>query len=72
MSIPKSTLFMFVIAAIVALYLYYDSGTMLEGGMHGRMNGISWLGGISWMWFLTIITLIFGAAFSWLLFRKKN
>jgi hypothetical protein len=45
---------------------------MMDGGMNGGMlNKNGWMGDHSWRWFPTIVTLVFGFALGWLLFRKK-
>lgn len=44
----------------------------MEVGMHGRMNQNDWMGGHSWKWFPTIITIPIGVLRGGLLFRKKN
>jgi hypothetical protein len=65
----KSLIFVFV--ALIALFLYFDSGIMMGGGMNGRANENGWMGINSWLWFLTLITIVFGIALSWLHFKKK-
>jgi len=57
---------------LVVLFLYFGSGVMMDGGMNGRLNENGWMGGHSWRWFPTIVTLAFGVLIGWLLFRKKK
>jgi len=60
------------LVVVVILFLYFGSGTMMDSGMNGRMNGNHWLGGNSWRLYPTLITLLFGVLIGWLLFKKKN
>lgn len=57
---------------MVVFFLYFGSGAMMDGGMHGWMNENRWMGGNSWRWFPTIVTLVLGVLIGWLLFKKKN
>jgi len=50
---------------------YFGCGAIIDGGMYGRMNQNDWMGGHSWKWFPTIVTLLIGVLIGWLLFRKK-
>jgi hypothetical protein len=61
----------FAFVALIALFLYFDSGIMMGGGLNGRANENGWMGINSWIWFLTLITIVFGIAFSWLHLKKK-
>jgi len=61
----------FAFVALIALFLYFDSGIMMGGGMNGRTNENGWMGINGWLWFLTLITIEFGVALSWLHFKKK-
>lgn len=72
MNISKNTLLIIALIIIVVLFLYFGSGAIMDGRMNGRMNENDWMGGNSWRWFPTIITLVIGVLIGWLLFRKKN
>ena len=72
MNISKNTLLIIALVITVVLFLYFGSGAIMDGGMHGRMNENSWVGGSIWRWFPTIVFLLVGVLIGWLLFRKKN
>jgi hypothetical protein len=57
---------------LILLFLYFGSGTTMADGMSGWMNESGLMGGNNWRWFPILLTLLFGVAVSWLLFRKKN
>ena len=57
---------------LVVFFLYFGSGAMMDNGGSGMMNQNGWMGGHSWRWYPTIVTLLFGVLIGWLLFKKKN
>jgi hypothetical protein len=70
----------FVVVAV--LFLLFGTGamtgtTMNTGWMGMRwtvgngMMGNGWMGGISWMWIPTLVTLGLGVLLGWILFAKK-
>jgi hypothetical protein len=61
----------FAFMALIALFLYFDSGIMMGGGLNGRLNENGWMGINSWLWFLALVTITFGIALSWLHLKKK-
>jgi membrane protein implicated in regulation of membrane protease activity len=63
-----------VITFIVLLvfFLYFGCGAMLVGKFNGRTHESALMGVMSWRWSLTILSFVFGALVSWLLFRKKH
>ncbi len=65
----RSLVFVFII--IIMLFLFFVSGEMQNGAMNGKLNENGWLGSNSWWWFASIVIIIFGATFGWLLYRKK-
>jgi hypothetical protein len=65
-------LLIIVLAVVTVLFLYFGSGAIMDGGMHGRLNENNWIGGHNWKWFPTIVTLLIGVLIGWLLFKKKN
>jgi hypothetical protein len=58
---------------VVVLFLIFGggamTGSMMGGG--GGMMGRGWMGGISWMWIPTVLTLVLGILLGWLIFGKK-
>ncbi len=65
----KFLVFALLISAV--LFLYFGSGVDFGGGMIGRINENGWMGINGWLWFLTLVTIIFGISVSWLHFKKK-
>ncbi len=65
----KFLVFAFVV--LIALFLYFDSGIMMGGGLNGRMDENGWMEINNWLWFLTLSAILFGVALSWLHFKKK-
>ncbi len=61
---------------VVILFLMFGGGAMsgsfMGGGTGGGMMGRGWMGGFSWMWFPTLITLGVGVFLGWILFGKKK
>lgn len=61
---------------VVILFLFFGgwgiTGGMMNDGMHGGMNENGWMGGRTWMWFPTIITLVLGIVLGWAIFKKKE
>lgn len=70
----KSLLVAFVV--VIVLFLFFGawglSGGMMNGGMNRGMNQSGWMGGRSWMWAPTLITLFLGVALGWAIFKKKE
>ena len=52
---------------MVALFLLFGGGAMMN-----NMMGSGSMGGITWMWFPTLITFVLGILLGWILFRKKT
>ena len=67
-SMNKSTITPIVIAFIlvVALFLLFGGGAMMN-----NMMGSATMGGITWIWFPTLLTFVLGVLIGWILFRKK-
>ncbi|MCX6170251.1 MAG: hypothetical protein NTX65_12970 [Ignavibacteriales bacterium] len=60
------------LVVIAVLFLYFGSGTLMDGGMNEGMHENGWMSGNNWRWFPTIATLVVGVFIGWLLFRKKK
>ena len=62
---------------VVVLFLVFGGGAMSGSFMGGRMmgggtTGRGGMGGYSWMWIPTLITLGIGVFLGWLIFGKKK
>jgi hypothetical protein len=60
----------FVVA--LALFMIFGGGVMTGSTMSGGMMGHGQIGGYSWMWVPTILTLGLGILLSWILFGKRR
>ena len=61
------------LVVVVVLFLIFGGGAMTGSMMDsgGGMMGRGWMGGYSWMWIPTILTLVLGVVLGWLIFAKK-
>jgi hypothetical protein len=57
--------------AVVVLFLIFGGGAMTGSNMSGGMMGHGWMGGFSWMWIPTLLTLGLGVTLGWAIFAKK-
>ena len=71
MTITKNTMLIILLIVIVMLFLYFGNGTMMDGGMNGKMYLNDWLGKNSFGWAPSLVTFSFGVLVGRLLFRKK-
>jgi hypothetical protein len=56
---------------VVVLFLIFGGGAMTGSMMSGGMMGHGWMGGVSWMWIPTLLTLCLGVLLGWVIFGKK-
>lgn len=66
----KSGLFI-AFAVVVVLFLLFGGGAMTGATRSGGMMGNGSMGGISWMWLPTLLTLGIGILLGWAIFTKK-
>jgi hypothetical protein len=57
---------------VVVLFLIFGGGAMTGSMMSGGMMGHGWIGGLSWMWIPTILTLCLGVLLGWVIFGQKK
>ncbi len=72
MNESSTTPLVLILAFVVVdvLFLIFG-GAMIRSIMSGGMMGHGWLGGFSWMWIPTLLTLGFGVLLGWVIFGKK-
>jgi hypothetical protein len=58
-------------AVVVVLFLLFGGGAMTGATLSGGMMGSGSMGGISWMWIPTLLTLGIGILLGWAIFGKK-
>jgi hypothetical protein len=56
---------------VVVLFLIFGGGAMTGSMLSGGMMGHGWIGGFSWMWIPTLLTLGLGFLLGWVIFGKK-
>jgi len=56
---------------VVVLFLIFGGGAMTGSMMNGGMMGHGRVGGVSWMWIPTLLTLGLGILLGWIIFAKK-
>jgi glucan phosphoethanolaminetransferase (alkaline phosphatase superfamily) len=71
MSITRNKLVFIVLAGVVALFLYFYGGAIINGGMEGMMSENNKLVGNSFGIVPALFIFCFGVFIGWLLFRKK-
>ncbi|GAC1485696.1 MAG: hypothetical protein NVS1B5_07530 [Gemmatimonadaceae bacterium] len=65
----KAILVALVVVAV--LFLFFGGGAMTGATMSGGMMGSGTMGGTSWMWLPTLLTLGIGILLGWAIFEKK-
>jgi hypothetical protein len=56
---------------VIVLFLIFGGGAMTGSMMSGGMMGHGFVGGFSWMWIPTLLTLALGVLIGWVIFGKK-
>ena len=71
MNQTNNTALILAFVVVVLLFLFLGggmaTGTMMSGGMMDR----GMMGGLSWMWLPTLLTLGLGLLLGWVIFGKK-
>ena len=60
------------LVVVVVLFLIFSGGAMTGSMMSGGMMGHGWIGGFSWMWIPTLLTLGLGVLLGWVIFGQKK
>jgi hypothetical protein len=83
MNTINKTPLVIALVVVAGLFLLFGigamTGTMMNGGWMGTgwtnasgMMGNGWMGGISWMWIPTVLTLGLSVLLGWVLFGKRD
>jgi hypothetical protein len=67
MSESSKTPLVILFVVVIVLFVIFGGGAMMSGGMMGH----GWIGGMSWMWIPTLLTLVLGVLLGWVIFGKK-
>jgi len=71
MNVTNKTGSVIAFGIVVVLFLLFGAGAMTGTTMTGGMMGTGYMGGISWMWLPTVLTLGVGILLGWAIFRNK-
>ncbi len=71
MNVTNKTGSVIAFGLVVVLFLLFGAGAMTGTTMTGGMTGTGNMGGISWMWLPTVLTLGIGILLGWAIFRNK-
>ena len=71
MNESNKTPLVIALVVVVVLFLIFGGGAMTGSMMSGGMMGHGWMGGFSWMWIPTLLTLSLVVLLGWGLFGKK-
>lgn len=70
MNESRKTSLIIALVVVIVLFLVFGGGAM-TGMMGGGMMGYRMMGGFSWMWIPTLLTLFLGVLLGWAIFGKK-
>ena len=71
MNTTNKTILVITFVVVIVLFLLFGGGAMTGATLSGGMMGSGMMGGISWMWIPTLITLGIGILLGWAIFGKK-
>ena len=72
MNAPNKTALVIAFVVVVVLFLLFGVGAMTGGTLSGGMMGSGqMMGGISWMWIPTLLTLGIGMWLGWAIFGRQ-
>ena len=71
MNTTNKTILVIAFVVVIVLFLLFGGGAMTGATLSGGMMGSGMMGGISWMWIPTLITLGIGILLGWAIFGKK-
>ena len=72
MNATNNTGLVIALVVVVLLFLLFGGGAMTGTTMSGGMMGSGNIGGISWMWIPTVLTLGVGLLLGWAIWGKKE
>jgi hypothetical protein len=72
MNATNKTVLVIALVVVVVLFLLFGGSAMTAGTLTGGMMGSGrMMGGISWMWIPTLLTLGVGILLGWAIFKKR-
>ncbi len=71
MNATNNTALVIAFVVVVGLFLLFGGGAMTGATISGGMMGSGRMGGTSWMWLPTLLTLGIRILLGWAIFEKK-
>ena len=71
MNATNRTALLIAFVVVVVLFLLFGGGAMTGATLSGGMMGRGMMGGISWMWIPTLLTLGIGMWLGWAIFGRQ-
>ena len=71
MNATNNTALVIAFVVVLVLVLLFGGGAMTGATMSGGMMGSGRMGGTSWMWIPTLLTLGIGILLGWAIFKKQ-
>jgi len=71
MNATNRTALLIAFVVVVVLFLLFGGGAMTGATLSGGMMGRGMMGGISWMWIPTLLTLGIGTWLGWAIFGRQ-
>ena len=72
MNESNKTALVIAFAIVVVLLLLFGGGTVTGATLSGGMMGNGVMGGISWIWFPTLLMVGLGVLLVWVIFGQKK
>ena len=72
MNESNKTALVIAFVIVLVLLLLFGGGTMTGATLSGGMMGNGAMGGVSWMWFPTLLMVGLGALLVWIIFGQKK
>ena len=72
MNESNKTALVIAFVIVVVLLLLFGGGTMTGATLSGGMMGNGVMGGISWIWFPTLLMVGLGVLLVWVIFGQKK
>ena len=72
MNATNNTALVIAFVVVLVLFLLFGGGAMTGATMSGGMMGSGRMGGTSWMWIPTLLTLGIGILLGWAIFGKQK
>ena len=72
MNVSNKMALVIAFVVVVLLFLLFGGGAMMQASLPGGMMGSGMMGGVSWMWIPTGLTLRLGLLLGWAILRQSK